>query len=67
MGLTGNAVLRRFRHSIAEIRVFSEDEKKQHDMRQVPTISYVFASAMSVTMALRDAMTGVDYVFHAAA
>lgn len=69
-GTFGNAVLRRFLETdIAEIRVFSRDEKKQHDMR----LEYnnrklkFYIGDVRRRESLIDAMTGVDYVFHAAA
>jgi len=69
-GTFGNAVLRRFLETdIAEIRVFSRDEKKQHDMRLVyknPKLKF-FIGDVRNRDSLIDAMTGVDFVFHAAA
>lgn len=69
-GTFGNAVLRRFLDtSIAEIRVFSRDEKKQHDMRLEYSnhkLRFCIGNVRDYG-SLRDAMTGVDYVFHAAA
>lgn len=69
-GTFGNAVLRRFLQTdIGEIRVFSRDEKKQHDMR----LQYndrklkFYIGDVRRPESLLDAMTGVDYVFHAAA
>ena len=69
-GSFGNAVLDRFLDSdIKEIRIFSRDEKKQHDMR----VSYnnhkikFYIGDVRNENSLRDAMIGVDYVFHAAA
>lgn len=69
-GTFGNAVLRRFlRTDIGEIRVFSRDEKKQHDMR----LSYsnhklkFYIGDVRRPESLLDAMSGVDFVFHAAA
>jgi UDP-N-acetylglucosamine 4,6-dehydratase/5-epimerase len=69
-GSFGNAVLARFIDSeIDEIRIFSRDEKKQHDMRVMynnPKIKFYIGDVRnydSIEMALR----GVDYVFHAAA
>ena len=70
-GTFGNAVLRRFLQTdIAEIRIFSRDEKKQHDMR----LAYGNNRKLKFTIgdvrrpeSLLDAMTGVDFVFHAAA
>jgi UDP-glucose 4-epimerase len=69
-GTFGNAVLRRFLDTqIKEIRVFSRDEKKQDDMRRVyasPKLRFHIGDVRNEG-SLRDAMTGVDYVFHAAA
>jgi len=69
-GSFGNAVLDRFLDSdIKEIRIFSRDEKKQHDMRvhyNNPKIKFYIGDVRNES-SLRDAMIGVDYVFHAAA
>lgn len=69
-GTFGNAVLRRFLHTdIAEIRVFSRDEKKQHDMRLAyknPKLKFYIGDVRRPE-SLLDAMVGVDFVFHAAA
>ena len=69
-GTFGNAVLRRFVETqIREIRVFSRDEKKQDDMRKAyanPKLRFYIGDVRNQA-SLRDAMTGVDYVFHAAA
>lgn len=69
-GTFGNAVLRRFLQSdIREIRVFSRDEKKQHDMRlqySNPKLRFYIGDVRR-RESLHDVMTGVDYVFHAAA
>ncbi|MBN2878180.1 MAG: polysaccharide biosynthesis protein [Clostridia bacterium] len=69
-GSFGNAVLRRFLDTdIAEIRIFSRDEKKQHDMRILynnDKIKFFIGDVRNIE-SLRDAMYGVDYVFHAAA
>lgn len=69
-GSFGNAVLRRFLDTeIAEIRVFSRDEKKQDDMRhqyRSKKLRFYIGDVRSPD-GLRDAMEGVDYVFHAAA
>lgn len=69
-GTFGNAVLRRFLDtSIKEIRIFSRDEKKQHDMRleyHNPKIKFCIGDVRRVE-SLRDAMSSVDFVFHAAA
>lgn len=69
-GSFGNAVLRRFLETdIAEIRIFSRDEKKQDDMRKAynsPKLKFYLGDVRDVN-SIRDAMHGVDYVFHAAA
>lgn len=69
-GSFGNAVLRRFLQTdIAEIRIFSRDEKKQDDMRHQYRSSKLrfYIGDVRNPEGLRDAMEGVDYVFHAAA
>lgn len=69
-GSFGNAVLRRFLNTkIAEIRIFSRDEKKQDDMRHQygnDKLKFYIGDVRNPD-GLRDAMEGVDYVFHAAA
>ena len=69
-GSFGNAVLRRFLDSdIAEIRIFSRDEKKQDDMRKKynnPKLKFYIGDVRDI-YSVRTAMRGVDYVFHAAA
>lgn len=69
-GTFGTAVLDRFiGDSFSEIRIFSRDEKKQHDMR----ITYnnrkikFYIGDVRRPESLLDAMAGVDMVFHAAA
>ena len=69
-GSFGNAVLRRFLDSdIAEIRVFSRDEKKQDDMRKAFAHEKLkfYIGDVRDRQSVIDAMHGVDYVFHAAA
>jgi UDP-glucose 4-epimerase len=69
-GSFGNAVLDRFLDSdIKEIRIFSRDEKKQHDMRVHYNNSKIkfYIGDVRNESSLRDAMIGVNYVFHAAA
>jgi nucleoside-diphosphate-sugar epimerase len=69
-GTFGNAVLCRFLDTdISEIRVFSRDENKQDDMRHVyPNAKLRFyIGDVRNESSLRDAMTGVDFVFQAAA
>jgi len=69
-GSFGNAVLNRFIDStIKEIRIFSRDEKKQDDMRQLyrnEKIKYYLGDTRD-KRSLDNAMRGVDYVFQAAA
>ena len=69
-GSFGNAVLDKFLSSeISEIRIFSRDEKKQHDMRvkyNNPKIKF-FIGDVRNKESIRPAMNGIDYVFHAAA
>ena len=69
-GSFGNAVLRRFLESdVAEIRIFSRDEKKQDDMRKRfnnAKINFYLGDVRDID-SVRSAMLGVDYVFHAAA
>ena len=69
-GSFGNAVLDRFLDSdIEEIRIFSRDEKKQHDMRVKYNNSKIkfYIGDVRDESSLRDVMISVDYVFHAAA
>jgi len=69
-GSFGNAVLRRFLDTdIKEIRIFSRDEKKQHDMRKQYANDKIqfFIGNVRETESIKNAMYGVDYVFHAAA
>jgi UDP-glucose 4-epimerase len=69
-GSFGNAVLKRFLDSdIAEIRIFSRDEKKQDDMRRKfknDKIKFYIGDVRNLE-SIRDAVKGVDYIFHAAA
>ena len=75
-GSFGNAVLNRFLDTdIKEIRVFSRDEKKQDDMRhefqaKLPEaankIKFFIGDVRDIS-SVRNAMHGVDYIFHAAA
>ena len=69
-GSFGNAVLNRFLNTdIGEIRIFSRDEKKQDDMRHLynnPKIKYYIGDVRNI-QSVKDAMHGVDYIFHAAA
>ena len=69
-GSFGNAVLRRFLDSdIKEIRIFSRDEKKQDDMRHHLQNSKVkfYIGDVRDKRSVDGVMSGVDYVFHAAA
>lgn len=69
-GSFGNAVLERFLNTdIAEIRIFSRDEKKQDDMRrsyQNDKIQYYIGDVRDL-QSIKNVMHGVDYIFHAAA
>ena len=75
-GSFGNAVLNRFLNTdIAEIRIFSRDEKKQDDMRheyqtRYPEVAHkikFFIGDVRSLESVRAAMPGTDYIFHAAA
>ena len=75
-GSFGNAVLNRFLDTdIGEIRIFSRDEKKQDDMRHEYQVKYPEASNkikfyigdVRDLQSVKNAMYGVDYIFHAAA
>lgn len=69
-GSFGNAVLNRFLNTdIKEIRIFSRDEKKQHDMRVALNNSKVkfYIGDVRNYDSIEMAMHGVDYVFQAAA
>ena len=75
-GSFGNAVLNRFlKTDIGEIRIFSRDEKKQDDMRhefqaKMPEASdkiKFFIGDVRDLSSVKNAMHGVDYIFHAAA
>lgn len=75
-GSFGNAVLNRFLATdIGEIRIFSRDEKKQDDMRHefqakmpevAEKISFYIGDVRDLA-SVKNAMHGVDYIFHAAA
>jgi UDP-N-acetylglucosamine 4,6-dehydratase/5-epimerase len=69
-GSFGNAILDRFLSTeIAEIRIFSRDEKKQDDMRhkyKSNKIKFYIGDVRDMS-SLQEAMRGVDYVFSAAA
>jgi len=75
-GSFGNAVLNRFLQTdIAEIRIFSRDEKKQDDMRheyqaKMPEVAHkikFYIGDVRNKSTLKFATKGVDYIFHAAA
>ena len=69
-GSFGNAVLRRFLQTdIAEIRIFSRDEKKQDDMRKKYSNSKLkfYIGDVRDYQSILNASRGVDYIFHAAA
>ena len=75
-GSFGNAVLNRFlKTNIGEIRIFSRDEKKQDDMRhefqiKMPEVAdkiKFYIGDVRDLQSIKNAMHGVDYVFHAAA
>jgi len=69
-GSFGNAVLNRFLNTdIGEIRIFSRDEKKQDDMRHRynnDKIKFYIGDVRDLS-GVKNAMHGVDYIFHAAA
>jgi UDP-glucose 4-epimerase len=69
-GSFGNAVLNRFlKTGVKEIRIFSRDEKKQEDMRIAmnnPKLKFYIGDVRNYD-SIREAMKGVNYVFHAAA
>ena len=75
-GSFGNAVLNRFLQTdIGEIRIFSRDEKKQDDMRhefqaKMPEVAdkiRFYIGDVREIQSVRNAIHGVDYIFHAAA
>lgn len=69
-GSFGNAVLKRFLETdIAEIRIFSRDEKKQDDMRKRYANSKLkfYIGDVRDYQSVLNATRGVDYIFHAAA
>lgn len=75
-GSFGSTVLKHFLDSdLKEIRIFSRDEKKQDDMRHELQAKYpdsarkvkFYIGDVRNPQSIRDAMPGVDYVFHAAA
>ena len=75
-GSFGNTVLKHFLTTdIGEIRIFSRDEKKQDDMRHELQAKYpeyagkvqFYIGNVRNIQSVKDAMPGVDYIFHAAA
>jgi len=69
-GSFGNALVRRFLDSgLDEIRILSRDEKKQNDMRRryINSKLKFYVGDVRDVRSVRQAMRGVDYVFHAAA
>ncbi len=75
-GSFGNTVLKHFlKTDIGQIRIFSRDEKKQDDMRhelqakdpELAAKVRFYIGNVRNPQAVRDAMDGVDYIFHAAA
>ncbi len=75
-GSFGNAVLNRFLETdIGEIRIFSRDELKQDNMRHEYQAKYpesfkklkFFIGDVRDIQSIKNAMHGVDYIFHAAA
>ncbi len=75
-GSFGSTVLKHFVNTdIGEIRIFSRDEKKQDDMRHELQAKHpelarkvkFFIGDVRNIQSIRDAMPGVDYIFHAAA
>lgn len=69
-GSFGNAVMRKFLETnIKEIRIFSRDEKKQDDMRKRyknEKLKFYLGDVRDIA-SVKNAMFGVDYIFHAAA
>lgn len=69
-GSFGNAVMKRFLHTeVKEIRIFSRDEKKQEDMRNLyknDKLKFYIGDVRDLG-SVKNAMHGVDYIFHAAA
>ncbi|GHH98666.1 nucleoside-diphosphate sugar epimerase/dehydratase [Neobacillus kokaensis] len=69
-GSFGNAVMKRFLDTdIKEVRIFSRDEKKQDDMRKLyknEKLKFYIGDVRDLA-SVKNAMHGVDYIFHAAA
>jgi UDP-N-acetylglucosamine 4,6-dehydratase/5-epimerase len=69
-GSFGHAVLSRLvQEGAKEIRIFSRDEKKQDDMRKQYKLTQLkfYIGDVRDKASVKNAMNGVDYVFHAAA
>ena len=75
-GSFGNTVLRHFLETdISQIRIFSRDEKKQDDMRHELQSKHpenadkvkFYVGDVRDPQSIKDAMPGVDFIFHAAA
>lgn len=75
-GSFGNTVLKHFLETdIGEIRIFSRDEKKQDDMRHMLQVTHrdtadkvkFYVGDIRDSQSIRDAIQGVDFIFHAAA
>ena len=75
-GSFGSTVLKHFLPTdIGQIRIFSRDEKKQDDMRHDLQVRYpeyadkvkFYIGDVRDPRSVKDAMPGVDYIFHAAA
>lgn len=69
-GSFGNAIMKRFLNTdLKEIRIFSRDEKKQDDMRKLyknDKLKFYIGDVRDL-QSIKNAMHGVDYIFHAAA
>lgn len=69
-GSFGNTVMKRFLDTdIKEIRIFSRDEKKQDDMRKLyknDKLKFYIGDIRDIA-SVKNAIYGVDYIFHAAA
>lgn len=69
-GSFGNAVAKRFLDTdVKEIRIFSRDEKKQDDMRKLyhdDRLKFFIGDVRDI-QSIKNALFGVDYIFHAAA
>ena len=69
-GSFGSQIISSFLTSnAAEVRIFSRDEKKQHEMREAladDRINFYLGDVRDIS-SLEQAISGVDYIFHAAA